>query len=140
MALRITLDTQGVDWEEVCNVIHLAPLWAPEPDKFRKACARSAAVAFAYEGDRLIGVGRAISDGEYCAYLCDVAVLPEFQGQGVGTKIVQSLLERLPVGTITLFAAPGKEGFYERFSFRRMKTAMAKFADPQRMRERGIIE
>ena len=140
MPLRISHDTQGVDWAEVCNVIRLAPLWSPDPVKFQRACARSAAVAFAYEGERLIGVGRGISDGEYSAYVCDVAVLPEFQGKGVGTKIVQSLLDRLPVGTVMLFAAPGKEGFYEKFAFRRMKTAMARFADPQRMRERGLIE
>jgi len=40
----------------------------------------------------------------------------------------------------TLFAAPGKEGFCERLSCRRRKTAMAKFADPQSVRERGLIE
>jgi aralkylamine N-acetyltransferase len=140
MTLRITFDMQGVDWAEVCSVIRLAPLWAPEPEKYRKACAKSAAVAFAYDGDRLVGVGRSISDGEYNAYICDVTVLPEFQGKGVGRRIVQALLDRVPVKNVILFAAPGKEGFYERFSFRRLKTGMARFADPQRMKERGIIE
>jgi len=68
-----------------------------------------------------------ISDGEYYAAISDRAVVPAFQGKGIGTHIVLALLEQRPVGTITLFAAPGKEGFYEQLGFRKMKTAMAKF-------------
>ena len=82
MASRITCDLQGVDWQAVCDVIRLAPLGTRDPVKFQKACARSAAVAFAYEEGKLVGVGRAISDGEYYAGIYDVAVLPEFQGKG----------------------------------------------------------
>ena len=44
------------------------------------------------------------------------------------------------MGTITLFAVPGKEGFYKKFTFRRMKTAMAIFGDPKGAKERGLIE
>ena len=69
-----------------------------------------------------------------------VTVLPTYQGQGVGKRIVLALLEKLPVGTITLFANPGKEGFYEKLAFRKMKTAMALFADPERQSARGLIE
>ncbi len=97
-------------------------------------------MVFAYDDETLIGVGRALSDGEYYAGIYDVAVLPAFQGQGVGTRIVLALLEKLPVGTITLFAAPGKEGFYEQLGFRKMKTAMAKFTDAEWQRARGLIE
>ena len=58
----------------------------------------------------------------------------------MGTRIVLALLEKLPVGTITLFAVPGKEAFYEKLAFRKMTTAMARFADAERQRARGLIE
>ena len=140
MAIRIHYDTEGVDWQKVDEVFRLAPLGRREPERFRKACEQSYVVAFAYDEDELIGVGRAISDGEYYAGIYDVAVLPTYQGQGVGKQIVQALLEKLPVGTITLFAVPGKEAFYEKLGFRKMQTAMALFADPDRQRKAGLIE
>ena len=140
MTLRISYDMQGVDWHAVDEVFRLAPLGRREPQQFQRACAQSAVVVFAYDDDILIGVGRALSDGEYYAGIYDVAVLPAFQGQGVGTHIVLALLEKLPVGTVTLFTAPGKEEFYEQLGFRKMKTAMAKFTDAERQRARGLIE
>jgi len=42
--------------------------------------------------------------------------------------------------TIELYAAPGKEGFYQRFSFRLMKTAMAVFKDQKKAEKMGLIE
>jgi predicted N-acetyltransferase YhbS len=41
---------------------------------------------------------------------------------------------------VMLFAAPGKEAFYERFGFRKMKTAMAIMPNPEERREKGFIE
>jgi GNAT superfamily N-acetyltransferase len=140
MALRISYDMANVDWQAVDEVFRLAPLGRRDPEKFQQACARSAVVVFAYDDDTLIGVGRALSDGAYYAGIYDVAILPAFQGHGVGTRIVLALLEKLPVGTITLFAVPGKEAFYEKLAFRKMTTAMARFADPERQRARGLIE
>lgn len=102
VTLRISYDMQGVDWYAVGEVFRLAPLGRREPQQFQQACAQSAVVVFAYDDDTLIGVGRALSDGEYYAGIYDVAILPAFQGQGVGTHIVLALLEKLPVGTVTV--------------------------------------
>lgn len=140
MSLQIRYDMDGVDWHAVDEVFRLAPLGRRAPEKFQQACAQSAVVVFAYDEDTLVGMGRALSDGEYYAGIYDVVVLPSYQGKGVGKRIVLALLEKLPVGTITLFANPGKEGFYENLAFRKMKTAMALFADPERQRARGLIE
>ena len=49
----------------------------------------------AQEGDRLVGMGRAISDGASDAYLQDVTVHPDFRGQGIGAELVRRLVERL---------------------------------------------
>jgi len=96
---------------------------------------------FAFDAGLLIGAGRGLGDGRDCAYLCDIAVLPAYQAQGVGKEITARLL-RLAAGhrKIILYAAPGKEGFYKRFGFRRMKTAMAIFPNPDAAMARGYLE
>jgi hypothetical protein len=59
----------------------------------------------------------------------------------VGKEITKKLLE-LSSGhkKIILYANPGKEGFYSKFGFRRMLTAMAIFQDQGRAVGRGLIE
>jgi ribosomal protein S18 acetylase RimI-like enzyme len=87
---------------------------------------------FAFDAGVLVGAGRGLGDGRDCACLCDIAVLPTYQAQGVGKEITARLL-RLAGGhrKIILYAASGKEGSYKRFGFRRMKTAMAVFPNPE---------
>jgi len=86
-------------------------------------------------------VGRALADGVDCSYICDVAVLPEYQGTGLGKEIVGKLVA-LSSGhrKIILYAVPGKEPFYKKFGFRRMLTAMAIFENPALAKERGYID
>jgi hypothetical protein len=57
-----------------------------------------------------VGAGRGLSDGRDCAYLCDIAVLPTYQAQGVG-KVITARLLRLAGGhrKIILYAAPGQQ-------------------------------
>lgn len=140
--MNVTLErcTESVDWDALALVFERAPLGARDPEKLRRAFEKSHRVCFAYDGQALIGAGRVISDGEYYAAIYDVVVLPEYQGQNVGTRIMTALLEDLPPGPILLFAVPGKEAFYERFGFHRLKTGMARFANPDSARRRGFIE
>ena len=53
------------------------------------------------------------------AAIYDVAVLLEYQGRGIGSMIIRHLVESAKVDVIMLYAAPGKEAFYERFGFRK---------------------
>lgn len=95
---------------------------------------------FLYESHKLIGVGRALADGADCSYICDVAVLPGYQGLGLGKAIVKRLVE-LSSGhkKIILYSIPGKEGFYQELGFRRMTTAMAIFENQANALQRGLI-
>jgi GNAT superfamily N-acetyltransferase len=52
----------------------------------------SCSVVSAWQGDRLVGIGRATSDGVFRAVLWDVVVAEEHQGLGLGRRIVQALL------------------------------------------------
>jgi ribosomal protein S18 acetylase RimI-like enzyme len=89
----------------------------------------------------LVGAGRALADGVDCSYLCDIAVHPDFQGHGLGTAIIGKLKE-LSAGhrKIILYANPGREGFYRKLGFMRMRTAMAIFQDRDRAIREGLVE
>lgn len=74
----------------------------------------------AFDGDRLIGMGRTISDGALHALIVEVIVEPDWQGHGVGREIMARLVRRCReagIDQIQLFCAAGKRGFYERQGF-----------------------
>ena len=67
--------------------------------------------------------------------------MPSHQGTGLGKEIVGRLVA-LCRGhkKILLYAVPGKEPFYRKFGFVRMRTAMAIFENPRLMAERGYTD
>lgn len=80
-------------------------------------------MAFAPEG-RVVGMGRAISDGVSDAYIQDVVVLPELRGQRIGGEIIRRLTEHCAangIGWIGLVAEPGTRAFYERLGYRALE-------------------
>ena len=108
--------------------------------KLREAFTNSSVRCFAWHEGELIGAGRAISDGIAYAAIFDVVVLPAYQGKGIGTQIMTFLAERSKAGTILLHSVPGKEEILPRLGYRRMKTAMGRFANPERQFQLGYIE
>lgn len=139
MSIEIKFGTKHLNWQEVCQVFERAPLGNREPDRLRRAAERSSSVCSAYDGETLIGFGRAISDGEYYSAVYDVVVLPEYQGQGVGRAIMKAMLERLPKGSVLIVTVPGKEGFYKKLGFEVLKTGMGLFPDPELARKYGYL-
>ena len=131
---------EGVNWEELSALYLAAPLGDKKPDHLRKVFGNSLFVSFVYDGERLVGAGRALADGGDCSYICDIAVLPSHQGTGLGKQLVGDLVERSRGHKkIILYAVPGKEPFYKRFGFLRMRTAMAIFQNQQQQMERGYL-
>ncbi len=140
MALEWSDAIEDVDWEELAALYRAAPLGNKEAQGLRTVFGNSRYRCFVRDQGRLVGAGRALADGVDCSYLCDVALLPSHQGQGLGAQIVSRLVD-LSAGhrKIILYAVPGKEGFYERMGFARMATAMAIFEDPASARARGYL-
>jgi GNAT superfamily N-acetyltransferase len=74
----------------------------------------------AYDGERLVGFGRMVSEGVMYAMIHDMIVAPGFQGQGLGTRILDMLVSRCleaNIRAIQLFSARGKREFYEQHGF-----------------------
>jgi GNAT superfamily N-acetyltransferase len=74
----------------------------------------------AYEEDKLVGFGRIVSDGVIHAMIYEMIVDPDYQGEGIGSNILNRLVDRClsnNVRDIQLFSSKGKQVFYERHGF-----------------------
>ena len=140
MTLEWNYSTDGVNWEELSALYRAAPLGDKKPEHLRKVFSNSMFTCFVYAGATLVAAGRALADGADCSYICDIAVLPSHQGTGLGKQVVSHLVETSRGHKkIILYAVPGKEPFYRRFGFLRMKTAMAIFENQPQQLERGYL-
>ncbi len=140
MNINIKFETNDIDWKTVSFLLDAAGLNTSEPEICKRAFEGSQVTVFVFDDDRLIGVSRAISDCVKQAAIYDVAVLPEYQGKGIGKILIENITNKLPGCNFILYSNVGKEDFYRRFGFRLMKTGMAKFVNVERMKDRGFIE
>jgi amino-acid N-acetyltransferase len=73
----------------------------------------------AEEDRRIVGVGQVKPHGDGSRELASLAVLRQYQGQGIGGALVEALLAREP-GAVHLMCLDRLEPYYERFGFRRL--------------------
>lgn len=131
----------GIDWDELSNLYKIAPLGDKSPENLQRVFGNSMFQCFVFHDRLLVGAGRGLADGRDCSYLCDVAVHPKFQGEGLGRAIVRELVQ-LSAGhnKIMLYCSPGKEDFYKQLGFKRLTTAMAIFEDQDKALEERLID
>lgn len=141
MAHDWTHTAEGLDWSELENLYRVAPLGHKPAALLQTVFDNSRFKWFVRDHGRLIGAGRALADGADCAYICDVAVVPDQQGTGLGKAIVARLIEDArDHKKIILYSVPGKEGFYRKLGFLKLLTAMAIFKDREAAIARGHLE
>jgi predicted GNAT family acetyltransferase len=140
MESDIKLDCADVDWQFVAETLKRVGMAYAEPAAHKKSFENSQVTVFIHREGKLIGFGRAISDGVFQAAIYDVAIIPEYQARGIGAIIIKTIIDKLSNCNFILYAAPGKEGFYQTLGFRKMKTGMALFQKAPRMKERGFTE
>ena len=88
------------------------------PEKLARAIANSDGVVTAWEGDKLVGLVNALSDGEMTTYFQYVVVRPELQGKGVGRELMRRILDRYEhVLRKVLISYEAARGFYEKLGF-----------------------
>lgn len=89
-------------------------VWQGDYDMERTQIALSKTLNItAYDNKVLVGCLRILSDGYYFGTITELLVLPEYQKQGVGSKLLQLAKDTTP--TILYFGSqPGAEGFYEK--------------------------
>ena len=140
MIFRFQNDCENIVWNIIPEILKTVGMSYHDPEIHRKTFSCSASVVFVFDDEQLIGFGRAISDGYIQAAIYDVAVLPGYQGQNIGRQIIENIVASLPGCNFILYAAPGKDLFYEKLNFRRMKTGMALFVKQDIMSRRGFTD
>jgi ribosomal protein S18 acetylase RimI-like enzyme len=138
--LSLKTTPNEVDWSALTKLIEVAGLGQREAALVERVFKGSFAVCFAYEDGKLIGAGRAISDGVTSSVIYDVVVSPQCQGRGIGKQIMQDLIARLPRRSVMLLSVPKQRGFYEKLGFQTLKTAMLKHEHQQFWIDNGYIE
>ena len=97
MGVHVDSSLEGIDWVQA-----KADLAADEFDNGRSAEAlrrsfqQSQHVAFARDGDRVVGMARLLSDGVCNAYLLDVWTASAHRRRGIASAMIRHLLEQVP--------------------------------------------
>lgn len=140
MAFEWTSSLESRDWDELSALYRLAPLGDKPASDLQRVFSNSMFRWFVHDAGCLIAAGRALADGVDCAYICDIAVHPGYQGAGLGKQVVERLVgQSRQHKKIILYAVAGSEPFYKKLGFRRMSTAMAIFSNEAQAFERGLI-
>lgn len=88
------------------------------PDIFAGMLQHANLTITAWDGQRLVGIARTLTDFSYVAYLADLAVDAAYQRQGIGKRLVEETKARLwPECVIVLLAAPLANDYYPRLGF-----------------------
>ncbi|MCI0450105.1 MAG: GNAT family N-acetyltransferase [Chlorobi bacterium] len=75
-------------------------------------------IVTAWDGDKLVGVARAVSDFAYSTYLSDLAVDKEYQRHGIGHELVNEVQKQIgEESNIVLLAAPDSMEYYPKIGF-----------------------
>lgn len=140
LAISISQSIESVDWTCLEDLFIRAPLGARSAAALEQVFRNSQIALFAYDGDRLVAAGRALTDKVSWTIIFDVVVDPDCQGKGLGKMMVEALASGSGARNVMLQSVPGKQDFYARLGYRPMTTAMAKYDDPQWALANGYIE
>ncbi len=98
----VSTDRDRVDLDVVHRYLSEESYWARGRSRAvqRRANEMSPLVIGAYLDDRQVGFARMVTDFAAFGYLCDVFVLPDHQGSGVGTAMVKTIVEHPDVAEL----------------------------------------
>jgi ribosomal protein S18 acetylase RimI-like enzyme len=112
-------DATNLGVSQLLRLFHQAP-WAKNRtlEDAKAMLDHSDVVLCAWDGDRLVGFGRVLTDFIYRATIWDVIVDQAYQKQGIGTELVQGILNHPKLKKVELFwLCTRRPGFYEKLGF-----------------------
>ena len=122
--MQYTIDNT-ISYKDYC-ALRTAVNWREVSERqYELGLKNSHYIAVLKENDKAIGLIKAVGDMGYYWILADLIVHPDYQGQGLGRKLIEGFLkfvdDSLEKGEsvfISLLSAKGKEAFYEKFGFK----------------------
>lgn len=115
-------DEEFVDLLERSTLAERRPV--DDPQCIKAMLQHANLLCTAWDGEKLVGVARSVTDFEYCCYLSDLAVDEAYQKRGVGKELIRLTQSRLGrKARIILLAAPKAEAYYPRIGFEAHRSA-----------------
>ena len=118
MSIKIS-ETRDIEREKII-ALYKANGWSAveKPDELYQALINSHSLIAAWDGDKLVGLGNALSDGYLVVYYPHLLVHPEYQGKGIGKIMVARMQEKYGAFHMQILVADGKAvDFYKRVGF-----------------------
>lgn len=139
--MRITTQYDALTAELYCSIRDAVGFPSYDIEDVRAALQGSLCSVVAYEDGTPVGIGRLVGDGRISFFVKDLVVLPDHQGVGVGSAVLEALISYVRVhgcdnAYLGLMSTPGREEFYERHGFVRRPAAgfgsgMIRFVKPR---------
>ena len=116
---------ENITIEEFLEVIESVGFKTYSKDQVEKALNNTMYMVKAVLDGNVVGIGRVVGDFSIVCCLSDICVKPEYQGKGIGLKIVNELKKMIELGVkdgekmqIELTPTAGNEDFYKRAGFK----------------------
>lgn len=126
--IEIRTDLKAVDWEALKHdLINDNFHNGRSTAQLRLSFENSTHVAMGFDEARCIANGRMLSDGVGNAYVIDVWTLGAYRRQGIGQRIMQSLVDAVP-GQHIYLQTDDAISFYEALGFIRQPEGMSRIS------------
>ncbi|MEA5571111.1 GNAT family N-acetyltransferase [Calothrix sp. UHCC 0171] len=120
-------ETRDIEAAQIV-VLYKVNRWSSvrKPQLLYQALINSHYLVSAWDGKRLVGIGNAISDGHLVVYYPHLLVDPDYQGQGIGTRLVEMLIKKYEGFHMQILVADNEAiSFYEKCGFVKVMNTQA---------------
>jgi N-acetylglutamate synthase-like GNAT family acetyltransferase len=137
--IQFCYDKTRLDCYQLLHLFQLSAFWAKDRkiEDLEIAIANSNPVVTVWDQEKLIGCARATSDGVYRATIWDVVIHPDYQGFGLGRKLVETVLSHPHVNRVerVYLMTTHQQNFYEKIGFKcnQTTTMLLENNDPDAM-------
>ncbi|MDQ0246770.1 ribosomal protein S18 acetylase RimI-like enzyme [Bacillus fengqiuensis] len=117
---------QRITSEQLAEVFRNSGIRRPVDDlpRLEQMLERADLLVTAWDGDKVIGVARALTDFVYCCYLSDLAVDENYQKQGIGKELTACIQREIgDAVTLILISAEGAMSYYSHIGLEKCERA-----------------
>lgn len=131
---RYTKALSKAQLAQLCALFRKTAFWAKDRSAgdMERAIAHSHPIVTAHSTEQLVGFARATSDGVFRATIWDVMIDPDFQGAGLGRRLVETLIAHPHMNSVEriYLMTTHQQRFYERIGFERNNTTTMVLRNP----------
>ena len=116
--------------EQFVDVLNRSTLAARRPlenaERVQRMLYHANLTITAWDGDKLVGVSRSVTDFSFCCYLSDLAVDESYQRSGIGRELIRRTREAAGLEcALLLLSAPAAMDYYPKVGFEKLENAFA---------------